>query len=399
MRILQVIPALPDFMGDSGQVLILAKYFQGLGHYVTIATTDGDPFFNNPENSKRYGPTREKLQNAKGQPVEINGIPVLAVHCTAPRLGMYSFEASKFANKIIKEFDVVHTYSWYHHPGIVFYKAAQKNHVPFFVSMWGTIQPGAHEFRKWEKQLIDFFYTKKMIRHATGLHSIGDSETAELIKWGARSDRIHRIDNGVVLENYLLKKKTGILNRIGVEDKKFLLFLGRINQKKGIELLLKTFVELSKVRKDLMLVIAGSGDADYVGRIKELVRDLQLSESVRFTGLVTEEEKLELLYSAKLFVLTSVDDIHPRAVQDALATGLPVLITKVCDYPEVDEYEAGMTVELNLNAIYHSLLKMLENEERLAVLSQNAKRMIKEKFAMEDQIKKYERLYMATMKQ
>lgn len=394
MRILQVIPALPDFMGDSGQVLILAKYFQALGHHVTIATTDGDPFVNNLENSRRYAKTRKILLDAKGGPAQVNGIPVYAAHCNFPQLGMYSMNAGRLADKLVKDADIVHIYSWYHHPGIAFYKAAHKHRVPYFVSVWGTLQPEAQEFRKWEKKLVDFLYTRKMIRHAAGLHSIGESENVAYEKWGGNPGKIHRIDNGVAPEYYVIKEETKILERLGIADKSYIIFLGRINEKKGLEYLLRACVRLVEARKDIMLIIAGSGTEGYVEKVKKLVEELGLTNSVKFVGLVSENEKLELLKSARLFALTSINDIHPRAVQDALAMGLPVLITKVCDYPEVDEYKAGITVELSVDSIYSGLEKMLGNEENLAEFSKNARRMIEERFAMIDQVKKYEKLYL-----
>jgi len=99
MRILQVISQLADFMGDSGQVLLLAKNFQKKGHQVSIVTTDGDPFFNNKQNSMQYEKTRIKLQESKGKVIEIDGIPVYAVHCVLPKFGMFSPGAYSFAKK------------------------------------------------------------------------------------------------------------------------------------------------------------------------------------------------------------------------------------------------------------------------------------------------------------
>jgi glycosyltransferase involved in cell wall biosynthesis len=398
VRILQVISQLSDFMGDSGQVLLIAKILQNMGHQVEIVTTDGDPFFNSIENSERYFKTRKKLLESKGI-IKINDIPVHTIHCTFPSLGMYSFEATKIAKKIIKNYDVIHVYSWYHHLGFVFASMANKYKIPFFVSMWGTLQPEAQQFHKNKKRLLDALYTKKMILHATGLHSIGESETKEYIKWGADKNKIHYIDNGIVLEHFKIIDKTKIFDKLDLkQDQNYLLYLGRIHEKKGIELLLKSFKKIIETNINILLIIAGTGEYSYVTEIKKFVETLGLENNVKFAGFVSHEEKLELLQHAKIFVLTSYNDIHPRAVQEALTVGTPVIITKVCDYPEVEQYNAGMTVDLDELSIYNALKNLLENDDKRRTMSSNAKNLIKNRFLLVDQVKKFEQVYLEAIK-
>jgi len=213
--------------------------------------------------------------------------------------------------------------------------------------MWGTLLPESQKFNKNRKKILDILYTKGMIKTASGLHSIGDSETKEYQKWGANLQKIHYIDNGVVLENFKIEQSTGILKKLNLELNDYILYLGRIHEKKGIELLLNAFKNIVTEHKNVKIVIVGSGEESYVKKIKNLVKDLHLNEQAILAGLVSEEEKLELLKNAKIFALTSNSDIHPRAVQEALAMGTPVLITDVCDYPEVEEYNAGRIVSIN----------------------------------------------------
>ena len=103
--------------------------------------------------------------------------------------------------------------------------------------------------------------------------------------------------------------------------------------------------------------------------------------------------ELELLKSASLFVLTSHSDVHPIAVQDALTMGAPVIITEVCDYPEVEVYDAGLIVDENINQITDAILNVVNNDERLREMSENAKRLVLERFQLKIQIKKYDEMY------
>lgn len=401
MRILHVGSPFADFMGNFGLIFRCSEELQKMGHEVDIVTTDADCFYFDKEKSRMYASTRQKLFNTMDKPIIINGVRVYALHCITPRFGMYCPDATKFAKKIIKNYDVIHICNWYSYISIIFYKIACENNIPFFVSPWGSLLPEARKLKKNQKLIVDMLYTKKMVLQAAGFQSAGDSETQELIKLGANPKKIYRIDNPVDLRDFEIKEQSGILDRIGINERtdRYLLFLSRINKKKGIELLLQAFVKVIEVHKDLSLVIAGSGEPYYEKEIKQMVHELGIEESVKFTGLVSNNEKLELLESAKLFVLTSHSDVHPIAVQDALTMGVPVVITKKCDYPEVEEYDAGIIVEPDVESIHKAINKILYDENRLNIFSKNAKRLINERFLLKDQAKKYEQMYLNVAKE
>ena len=78
--------------------------------------------------------------------------------------------------------------------------------------------------------------------------------------------------------------------------------------------------------------------------------------------------------------------------------GTPVLITNVCDYPEVEEYDVGRIVELDANQISGALLEILGNKKFLENCSENAKKLINEKFLLSEKIKKYEEMYQKVLK-
>jgi len=281
-----------------------------------------------------------------------------------------------------------------------FAKVANNERIPYCITAWASLNPGARKLKRNRKVLLDRLYTKKLIKNASGLHSIGKSETEEYLKLGAKNENIYNIDNGVVLQNFEIKEETKIFEKIGLTPKEqsYLLYLGRINEKKGIDLLLNAFVNVLKNHSELILVLAGFGDDSYIKEMKSLVVKLQIENNVKFTGFVTEQEKLQLYESAKIFALTSKDDIHPRAVQDALTMGVPVLITKNCDYPEVDEYDAGIIVEPNIHSITEGIENMLFSNEKLENQGKNAKNLIKERYLLSNQITKYEKMYQDILK-
>ena len=213
------------------------------------------------------------------------------------------------------------------------------------------------------------------------------------MKYGGKKEKIIQIENGIDLKDCELKNPSDILKRLDVDNKPYILYLGRIHPKKGIELLLKSFNELQYNNNQIDLVIAGSGKSDYVQKIQRNVKDLGLSNKVKFAGLVSHDEKLTLLKSAKLFSLTSKSDVYPVAVQEALAMGIPVVVSKESVYPEIQEYKAGILVNLDFKEISRAFEELLLDEDKLKIFSNNAKKLIKENFLVEDQIKKFEIIY------
>lgn len=384
------------FAGDYGQMSLIAKGLQKLGHEVTIVVTDGDGFYFDKAKSKSYSTVRKKLLDARGKTIMIDEIPTYPIHCLTPKIGMYCPSAAKTARKIIADYDIVYAINWYHHLAMVFSKIAYECGVPFVIAAMGSLQQKARLQKGLQKRIADKLYTKNMIMHASGFHSVGNSETLEYINLGADPSKIYLIDHGLVINNFKIKNRTGVLERFGLEAKgnQYLVTIGRIDPKKGLEILLNAFSKILKVHNKLSLVIVGTGTDNYVQKIKQMAHDLNLDSSVVFTGFVTDDEKLELLESAVLFVATSHSDVHTAAALEALAMGLPVVTTKASDFPEIDEYNAGVTVDTDVNSVYQALLKLLDTDTLLSEYSRNARKLVENKFLIENQIKKYEQMFL-----
>ena len=270
------------------------KGLKKLGHEVTIVTTDADSFFYDKEKSQVYAKTRKQLEKARNRQIIFDEIPLHALHCTIHRFGFFCPDAKRFAREIISNFDVVHVCTWYSHICMVFAQIAYEEKIPLIISSWGTLLPATRKLKGSQKWIADQLYTKKSLKHATGYQSVGESERKEFLKLGILSELIYRLDNPIELEKFERKNETDVLNKFKITNKKFLLFLGRINEKKGIELLLESFSMIIKKQEELLLVLAGSGTENYEKEIKKLVKKLGLEKNVKFTGLVTEDEKLQL---------------------------------------------------------------------------------------------------------
>lgn len=390
MKILYVINQISDWSGDSGLLWLSVKLMQKRGHDVCIATTDGNPF-TDTVSFKKYSKIVNQLSDTQ-KPVLINNVPIIPVHCISSNFGMYSRDAGNIAKKNVVDFDIIHIYSWYHHIGIEFFKAAKKFHIPVVFTAMGTLQSDAQNFNKTQKSIIDLLYTKKIIQYASILHSVGSSEIESYTQLGGDTKKIIQIENGLDPKDFELSTPSDILKKLNLENKSYILYLGRIHPKKGIEILLDAFKNLS-IDDEIFLVIAGAGESTYVEQIKKNIESFKITNKVKFTGFVSHDEKITLLKHAKLFSLISKSDIHPRAVQEALFMGVPVVISHECDIPDVKKYNAGVIVNLDSDEVtkaFETLLHIKNLEE----FSNNAKKLTHEKFLGTTQILKFEKMYL-----
>ena len=395
MKILFVNFSIGGYAGDAAQMITIVKGLNDKDHEVVIATTDGDGYFYDKAKSKMYAPIRKKLLEANGKIIKIDGMSVYPIHCLSNRFGMYCPSAAKEARKIIKKFDVVYVINWYYHLGMVFAKISHELKIPLIVGPMASLEDVARSTKKRQKLLADRMYTNDMLKNSNGFHCVGNQEKESLVKLGVNPNKIQVIDNAIMVDDKKNIKKTEIFKKIDLSQNKdpFLITIGRIDPKKGLELLLLTFSKLLKKYKNLILVIVGTGNKQYVKTIKHLVDELNIQDSVKFTGYVTEAEKIELLSSARLFVTTSQSDIHTTTAIEALAIGKPVVITKNSDFPEIDDYQAGITVESTHESIFNAISELLDNETKIQKFSDNAKRLVEEKFLLENQIEKYENMF------
>ena len=129
------------------------------------------------------------------------------------------------------------------------------------------------------------------------------------------------------------------------EGKRRLLFLGRLHPKKGIDRILNCLQDVRQSIPNVLLIVAGDGEAQYTRHIRQLVSVLALDDHVLFTGHLDGELKWASFAAAELFLLPSRQENFAIAVAEAMQMGVPVVITdKVNTWPYVEEAGAGLVL-------------------------------------------------------
>ena len=191
--------------------------------------------------------------------------------------------------------------------------------------------------------------------------TVSESTKEELKKFGIRECNITVIPNGIDLNPHLGKKY----------ERPRIVYFGRIKNYKRIDHVLKAFRIVMREIPDAELVIAGRGEAT---NLKNLAKNLNIDRSVMFMGEVNEKQKIEILSSSWVYVITSTKEGWGISVIEANACGTPAVAYDVPGLRDsVKHGYNGLLVENgNIEALANTIINLIKNDSLRKELSKNA---------------------------
>jgi glycosyltransferase involved in cell wall biosynthesis len=269
------------------------------------------------------------------------------------------------------DFDVLHIHAMFLWPGLAASRAAWEHQVPYVVSPRGMLVPEliARKSRMAKTAWIRLF-DREMLRKAAAIHVTSQREAADLAFLGLKTQRIVRIPNGLDIPDF---------EDVATEARDdFVLYLGRLDPKKSVELLIEAMTQLPGVK----LRIAGDGAPDYVRQLKALTERMGIEGRVTFLGHLDDKEKWQEYLRAAVFVLPSLSENFANAVLEAMAAGCPVVVTRGVGLAETIARErCGVLVERDPVAIATELRELIANRELREPLGRNGARVAREHFS------------------
>jgi glycosyltransferase involved in cell wall biosynthesis len=213
------------------------------------------------------------------------------------------------------------------------------------------------------KRLSLAWLEKPLLRDAAAVQATSEMEVQEILRVCPEA-RVIEIPNPV-------ETPIADLERPDPAPPFTILFLSRLDRKKGLEQLLAAFHRCVEAGADLRLIVAGGGDPEYADPMRE-----RASKRVRFTGAVDAEQKRLLFSQAHLFVLPSHSENFGVAVVEAMAHGVPVLISPQVGIADaVAAANAGVVTECDEETLAAAILQLSGSPAILAEMSGNARRL------------------------
>jgi glycosyltransferase involved in cell wall biosynthesis len=276
---------------------------------------------------------------------------------------------------------VINSSTLWMHSGWLAWRAAKRQGKPSLNYPRGLLDMWAYRHKALRKQLYWHTIGKRILRDATAVVALTEQERRRLRELHVTT-RIEVIPNGAESATPETTPSRAWLDATypALAGRRYVLFLGRIHQKKGMDLLLAAVRTLRTRTGQVAFVIAGPVDSAYHSQWQELIRINGLVDTLVLPGPVSGSTKAAWLGHADVFVLPSYSEGMPVAVLEALSAGCPVVITEACAVPEVAQTNAGIVINANVDELVSALSDLLENEARRKEMGLRARALAKATF-------------------
>ncbi len=221
-------------------------------------------------------------------------------------------------------------------------------------------------------------------------------EAGQCRAYGIPENKVVIIPNGINLEELRERPARGeFRKKYGIKDgTRLILFLGRINKIKGLDLLAKAFAGLTKEMVNVKLVIAGPDDG-YQTTLEKIFAGLGIKDRTIFTGPLYGADKAAAYTDADVYALASNYDTFPVSVLEAMAHGLPVVMTDRCGLASEIRDRAGLVTAYDSEKLSKALSKILNSPATGEEYGRQGQALVAERFNREKITSMLEVLYTA----
>ena len=278
-------------------------------------------------------------------------------------------------------FDLVHVHEPWHYPGFIAFRAARKHGVPYVLSPLGALEAWCLRQKAFKKWVYMKMIQGHILQSANAIHALTNEEMKSISDLGYETP-VFVAPNGVDSSPFEYSPDVSefLSAHPELSGKRVILFLGRLHRKKGLDVLARSYASLLHKIKDVALLVAGPDEDGTQKRMESILKTSLALRSIVFTGMLTGRDKLTALACADLFVLSSYSEGFSMAVLEALAAGLPVVISRQCNFPEVSEHDAGFVIEPNDAAVTEAISTLLSDDQLRTRMGQNGRNLVREKY-------------------
>lgn len=325
----------------------------------------------------------QELPVKPGETVTVGGVPVTYFRRLTKDHSHFSPALYRRLKKEAGNFDVVHIHAWWNLVSLFACYTALCRGIPVLLSPRGTLS--AYSFQNKHigvKKLLHVMFGERMLKQCH-IHVTTENERASVC-------RLFNPKSITVLPNFVSLPPREKYPGRETDDTIRLLFFSRVEEKKGLDLLLAA---MPLLKCDYTLTIAGSGEDDYIRRLKNLSEQNGSAPKITWAGFVGQN-KFEVMQAHDLFILPSHDENFGNAVIECLSTGTAVLISAgvgLADY--VSRIGGGWVCENNAARIAEAVDSIAAQRSALRQIREEIPAKIYQDFDGEVLVKQYIQLY------
>lgn len=364
MRVLHVIPYLsPVYGGPTVVVEQMIDVFSRLDVEISVATTTAD------------GCT--ELDVNVDQPIIKNGVRYYFFDRQGPKFWMFSWPLRNWLYEHVPNYDLVHVHGLFAYTSLPACSAARRNGKPFIITPHGMLDPWCLSHKFWKKWPYYFFFERQNLHFASAVHATSAFEAEGIANLGFDS-KTHVIPLSVEIPVLPERYHKDVHNLS-------LLFMARIVPIKGLPILLQAVALLNTRGFFVTLNVVGQGSFEYLSEIKLMVSKLEISKCVRLLGFLDGVEKSQALADADVFVLPSQHENFSLATAEAMAAGLPVIVSdQVGIAREIMDADAGVVVPVSSPVALADAIETFRYSEYRNRIGANGRKLVEQKFSKKE---------------
>jgi glycosyltransferase involved in cell wall biosynthesis len=371
MKILQIVPSVSlVYGGPSQMVLGLSAALARAGAEVTILTTDA-----NGDNGQ--APLDVPLET----PIEQNGFRMIYFRCSPFRRYKFSTRLLQWLGQHAHEYDVAHIHALFSPISSMAATVARQQGLPYVLRPLGTLDPADLQKKRQLKQLYAAAVEKRNLAGAAAVHFTTQQEAKISERFGVETkDWVFPL--GVVLPE---TEAVNLRDRHNIPaDRPIILFMSRIDKKKGLDLLIPALEKLVAAGQEFAFVLAGGNpqEPEYEAQIQQQITDSVIADRSHVIGFVSGGDKTAWLKTADVSVLPSYYENFGIAVAEAMAVGTPVVISdQVHIWEDVQQAQAGWICGCNIESLTQSLRESLQDSVERKQRGIQAQELVLQKYS------------------
>lgn len=373
MKILHISPYFypsTSYGGPVNVILNLARAQQKLGHNVFVLTTDAGDIHHRifPHKQKYYQVEAHYLFNLS--------------NFLAKKFNIYlPIGFFLISRNYIKNSHIIHIHEYFTLLTVIAIFWAKKYQKKIFLQPHGSIVKwlgkDSYHQKVGIKKIFNAIFQKFILKNVSCFLAVSLTEVTYLISLGITDDRIKLINNGVDLDRIRLYRPMDIWEKFFTQDQILsstkLVFLGRINPIKGLDILINALDILNQSKIKFILMIAGSDDGTKKN-LENLINKKNLESQIIFSGLLNEDEKYSLLNKSDIYIQVSRNDQFPVSVAEAICFYKPVILSEQVDMARIVRDKFGLISELSPKSIANTIDFLIKNDNLRAQFIENGKR-------------------------
>ncbi|MET0102020.1 MAG: glycosyltransferase [Sedimenticola sp.] len=381
MKIMHVVPTYwpaVRYGGPIWSVKYLCEALVRRGHQVEVVTTSVDGACD--------------LDVPLGESVDVEGVSVRYFPSHFMRRLYYSRSMASYLGQEIKKIDFLHLHSIFLWPTLKAARLAESSGIPWCVAPRGALVPElvAAKSTMLKKAWLTLF-ERRTLQRASFIHATTELEVDDCRRFDYHLPRIEVVPNGVVMPASFDSIAWPERYRSFVSSGPVLLFLGRVNWKKGIDRLIDALAWMPSVR----LIVAGNDEENLTPKLEKQAADLNVTDRLMFTGPVAGDEKHALLAKCSALVLPSYSENFGNVVLEAMAVGRPVAVTPEVGLARlVSENKVGVVIPGEPEMMGKTLVDFLDDNASLDIMGERGRRLVEERFTWDSVAEQMELAYL-----